>query len=80
MNLSARLLELDGEGMHPFQILFFRMSITTVCSILYMWYTKVPHFPLGAKEVRGLLVARGLSGFVSRQTSEPFAEVMPRRY
>jgi hypothetical protein len=76
MNLSARLLELDGEGMHPFQILFFRMSITTVCSILYMWYTKVPHFPLGAKEVRGLLVARGLSGFVSRQTTEPFAEVM----
>ncbi|KAK1826332.1 hypothetical protein QBC39DRAFT_269230 [Podospora conica] len=63
MNLSARLLELDGEGMHPFQILFFRMSITTVCSVLYMWYTKVPHFPLGAREVRGLLVARGLSGF-----------------
>lgn len=80
MNLSARLLELDGEGMHPFQMLFFRMSITTICSILYMWYTKVPHFPLGAKEVRGLLVARGLSGFVSRQTAEPLAEAMSHRY
>ena len=64
MNLSARLLELEGEGMHPFQILFARMSLTTVLSCIYMYYTKVPHFPLGPKEVRGLLVARGLTGFV----------------
>lgn len=67
MNLCARLLELDGEGMHPFQILFVRMSITTVCSCAYMYYTKVPHFPLGARDVRILLVARGVTGFVSPQ-------------
>jgi len=63
MNLSARLLELDGKGMHPLQLLFVRMSLTTTVSCLYMYWKKTPHFPLGAKEVRRLLVARGLSGF-----------------
>ena len=66
MNLCARLLERDKGGMHPFQILFARMSITTLCAVVYMYYTKVPHFPFGAKEVRLLLVVRGTSGFVSR--------------
>jgi drug/metabolite transporter (DMT)-like permease len=45
------------------KILFARMSITVVLSSLYMWYTKTPHFPLGHREVRWLLVARGLGGF-----------------
>jgi len=63
MNLAARLLELEGEGMHPLQLLFARMSITTLLSCLYMYWKKVPDFPLGAREVRWLLVGRGLSGF-----------------
>lgn len=63
MNLAARLLELEGEGMHPFRILFARMAITTMFSVAYMYYTKVEHFPFGAREVRGLLIARGLTGF-----------------
>ncbi|KAK3314736.1 hypothetical protein B0H66DRAFT_563525 [Apodospora peruviana] len=63
MNLAARLLELEGEGMHPFQILFARMSLTTILSCIYMYWKKVPHFPFGAKEVRWLLVARGITGF-----------------
>ncbi|KAK3988166.1 hypothetical protein QBC44DRAFT_105987 [Cladorrhinum sp. PSN332] len=63
MNLNARLLELDGEGMHPFQILFARMSITTILSCLYMHWKSVPNFPFGPKEVRGLLIIRGFSGF-----------------
>jgi hypothetical protein len=68
MNLAARLLEVES-GMHPLQILFGRMSLTTVLSCLYMWYNKVPDFPLGPKGVRGVLVLRGLSGFV-RTTSQ----------
>jgi hypothetical protein len=64
MNLAARLLELEA-GMHPLQILFVRMSMTTVLSCLYMWWNKVPDFPLGAKGIRGVLVVRGVSGFVS---------------
>ena len=52
-----------GNGYHPFQILFARMSITVLCSSLYMWYKKTEHFPFGMKEVRPLLIARGLTGF-----------------
>ena len=66
MNVTTRLLEVegnDGKGMHPFQILFARMGITVVLSSVYMWYKHIPDFPFGAKEVRLLLVARGLSGF-----------------
>jgi len=63
MNVTTRLLELEGEGMHPIQILFLRMILTSFCCCLYMWYTKVPYFPFGMKEVRLLLVLRSFSGF-----------------
>ncbi|KAJ9137022.1 Integral membrane protein DUF6 [Coniochaeta hoffmannii] len=65
MNLSARLLELDGDGMNPLQILFARMSLTTLFSCIYAYKTHVPDFPLGPKirEVRILLAIRGFSGF-----------------
>ena len=69
MNIGTRLLENPGEGedgeggMHPFQIIFARMSVTTIMSITYMWYTKTPDFPFGAKGIRLLLIARGVGGF-----------------
>ncbi|TKX22173.1 hypothetical protein C1H76_5606 [Elsinoe australis] len=66
MNVTTRFLEIEGnkgKGLHPFQVLFARMSITVILSMAYMWYSKTPHFPFGAKEVRWLLVARGLGGF-----------------
>lgn len=72
MNVTTRLLEnptpnpaspTPEPGMHPFQILFARMSITTICATSYMWYTRTPDFPFGPKEVRWLLVARGIGGF-----------------
>ncbi|RYN29528.1 hypothetical protein AA0117_g5600 [Alternaria alternata] len=66
MNVTTRILEMEGNkgnGYHPFQILFARMSITVACSSFYMWYKKTEHFPFGMKEVRSLLVARGLFGF-----------------
>ncbi|KAK0370176.1 integral membrane protein DUF6 [Colletotrichum limetticola] len=63
MNLTARLLELEGEGMHPLQVLFARQSVTMVCCCLYMYYMKTPDFPFGKKEIRWLLVARGVTGF-----------------
>lgn len=64
MHLAAKLLELESD-LHPFHILFVRMSITTACSYLYMWWKKVPDFPFGARGIRGVLVVRGISGFVS---------------
>ncbi|KAL2073232.1 hypothetical protein VTL71DRAFT_10556 [Oculimacula yallundae] len=63
MNVTTRLLELEGEGMHPFQILFARQGLTAIFCSLWMWYGKVPDFPLGEKGIRGLLVARSLTGF-----------------
>ncbi|OJD16295.1 hypothetical protein AJ78_03507 [Emergomyces pasteurianus Ep9510] len=66
MNVMTRTLELDGshgEGMHPFQILFARMSITVVFSLLYMLYARVPH-PFGIRSIRPLLLLRGISGFL----------------
>lgn len=66
MNVATRLLEVEGnngKGMHPFQILFARMSITVLMSSVYMYKTKTPDFPFGKREVRLLLVARGMTGF-----------------
>ncbi|KAF2461260.1 hypothetical protein BDY21DRAFT_278912 [Lineolata rhizophorae] len=66
MNVFTRILEVEGnhgKGFDPFQVLFARMSITFILSTLYMWWTKTEDFPLGKKEVRSLLVARGLTGF-----------------
>lgn len=45
------------------QVLFIRMSVTMVASLVYMWWAKVPHAPFGAKSVRYLLLARGFGGF-----------------
>ena len=63
MNVTTRLLELEGEGMHPFQILFARMSLTLIFCCAWMYWKRVPDFLLGAKGIRLLLVARGLTGF-----------------
>ncbi|KAK2041665.1 integral membrane protein DUF6 [Colletotrichum somersetense] len=63
MNLTARLLELEGEGMHPLQVLFARQSVTMVCCCAYMYCMKTPDFPFGKKDIRWLLVARGVLGF-----------------
>ncbi|KAK7894113.1 hypothetical protein LTR67_006816 [Exophiala xenobiotica] len=68
MNVSTRLLETAGSHgapMHPYQILFVRQSITASLCTAYGLYTKsVPDFPLGPRQVRWLLVARGLFGFM----------------
>ncbi|KAF4441898.1 hypothetical protein F53441_11858 [Fusarium austroafricanum] len=63
MNLSARLVELEGEGMHPVQALLMRHSITALFCSVYMWWNKTPDFPFGKKEIRWLLWLRGASGF-----------------
>ena len=65
MNVTTRLLEMDdshGAGMHPFQILFARMTGTLVLSGMYQWLAKVEGAPFGPKEVRKLLIVRGVGG------------------
>ncbi|KUI68072.1 hypothetical protein VM1G_11506 [Cytospora mali] len=63
MALSTKMLELDDGGMHPFQILFMRMAVTTIGCTAYLWWKRMPHSLLGQKGVRGLLLFRGVSGF-----------------
>ncbi|PFH57155.1 hypothetical protein XA68_15429 [Ophiocordyceps unilateralis] len=65
MNLSVRLLELEGSGMHPIQVLLFRHGLATVFCLSYLWWTKAPDGALGKRQVRWLLLARGITGFVS---------------
>ena len=63
MNVITRLLELEGEGMHPFRVLFWRMTLTSIFCCSWMYWNQVPDFPLGAKGVRLLLTVRGFTGF-----------------
>lgn len=63
MNVTARLLELEGDGMKPFQLLFVRQGLTAILCTAWMWWQKVPDFPLGAKGIRKLLIIRSCSGF-----------------
>ncbi|KAI0887657.1 uncharacterized protein GGS22DRAFT_198835 [Annulohypoxylon maeteangense] len=64
MAMATRLLETGFEKkFHALQIIFVRMFATAVLGSLYMWYKKVPDFPLGRRDIRGLLILRGLAGF-----------------
>jgi drug/metabolite transporter (DMT)-like permease len=63
MDAIVRFLQQGGHGIHPFQVIFARMSITALLSTMYMWYQNVPDFPLGAPAVRGWLILRALAGF-----------------
>ncbi|RKL20154.1 hypothetical protein BFJ68_g2862 [Fusarium oxysporum] len=63
MSMTTRLLETGFETkFHALQIIFVRMLATALIGSVYMWCKKVPNFPLGPKEVRGLLVLRGFAG------------------
>ncbi|KXG51607.1 Drug/metabolite transporter [Penicillium griseofulvum] len=61
MNVMTQVLEIHSS-MHPFQILFARMSITAIASYLYMYIASTPS-PLGTRPVRGLLLLRAIFGF-----------------
>ncbi|KAH8175705.1 eamA-like transporter family protein [Sarocladium implicatum] len=63
MNMSARLLEIEGDGMHPFQVLLIRQAATTFVCMVYMWWSKTPDAPMGKRELWPLLILRGFSGF-----------------
>ncbi|KAF1843487.1 uncharacterized protein K460DRAFT_357210 [Cucurbitaria berberidis CBS 394.84] len=65
MNTAAKLLANDPTiKFHALQIIFIRMLSTTILGSSYMWYHKVPDFPLGPRGVRKYLVLRGAAGFM----------------
>lgn len=64
---SVKMLESgkdEDEFVDPFTILLVRMLITGVGSSSYLWYQKVPEFPLGQREVRPLLMLRATGGIL----------------
>ncbi|KAH4107846.1 hypothetical protein HBH64_142130 [Parastagonospora nodorum] len=63
MDAMARYLQQGETKFHPFQVIVARMGITFILSSAYMWWTKVPDFPLGARSVRGWLILRAAFGF-----------------
>ncbi|UPX20583.1 uncharacterized protein EKO05_0010811 [Ascochyta rabiei] len=65
MNTAAKLLATGYETkFHAMQIIFIRMLCTTILGVAYMAYNKTPDCPLGQRGIRGLLVFRGVCGFV----------------
>ncbi|KAH7235577.1 hypothetical protein BKA59DRAFT_425583 [Fusarium tricinctum] len=63
MSMTTRLLETGFETkFHALQIIFVRMLATALICSSYMWHGKVPDFPFGPREVRGLLILRGMAG------------------
>lgn len=65
MNTAAKLLANDPSiKFHALQIIFIRMTCTTVLGMAYMWWNGIGVLGPQGKRIRGLLVVRGLSGFV----------------
>ncbi|KHJ31194.1 putative duf6 domain protein [Erysiphe necator] len=63
MDAIARYLQQGEHGMHTFQIIFARMSGTFIISFIYLWWKRLPNFPLSNPSVRPLLILRSLFGF-----------------
>ncbi|KAI0198661.1 DUF6-domain-containing protein [Astrocystis sublimbata] len=66
MNTAAKLLTSKDSPnqFHALHIIFVRMLATTILGSLYMWYQRVPDFPLGKRAMVPLLIMRGSAGFV----------------
>ncbi|KUI65110.1 hypothetical protein VM1G_00079 [Cytospora mali] len=64
MNVSIRLLENTSTQLHPLQILFVRMSITTLGITAWLWKQNKPDNILGKRENRKLLLVRAFGGFL----------------
>jgi len=54
------------------QIIAVRMTITYICCITYMLWRHIPDPFLGPKDLRTLLVIRGIAGFVEAKLQHVF--------
>lgn len=63
MTLFTKMLETGQHAMHPFKILFLRMSVTSILCFVPLYCKKDGGSPLGPKNLRWLLAIRGISGF-----------------
>lgn len=63
MDAIARYLQQGENKLPAFEVIVARMGITFLLSSAYMWWTRVPDFPLGAPSVRRWLLLRAAFGF-----------------
>jgi drug/metabolite transporter (DMT)-like permease len=63
MNLCAKLLSMGDPPINPLEIIFGRMLITWCGAMAYLHYNKIPDHLFGPKDVRLLLILRGVLGF-----------------
>ncbi|KAG8826519.1 hypothetical protein FRC19_008771, partial [Serendipita sp. 401] len=63
MNITVKILNELDPPIPTFEIIFIRMSITYVFSILYMRRASVPYPVTGPPGVRYFLAIRGVTGF-----------------
>lgn len=64
MTLLTKLLESEEQGMHVFQILWCRMTVSWLVCAISVYYAKPAEFPFGPRKVRWLLITRGICGFI----------------
>ncbi|KAI1870342.1 uncharacterized protein JN550_005270 [Neoarthrinium moseri] len=69
MDVTVKILTTDeehGTSLSPVQVLFIRQAITVAGLVAWgLLSGRVRHFPLGASGVRGLLIGRGVAGFIA---------------
>ncbi|EJD38138.1 DUF6-domain-containing protein [Auricularia subglabra TFB-10046 SS5] len=63
MNISVKYLNGLDPPVPPLELVIVRMSLTYIASLAYMLYKGIPDPILGPREVRWLLVLRGVCGF-----------------
>lgn len=63
MTLFTKLLEIGQHAIHPLRILFLRMSVTSILCFVPLYFKKDSGSPFGSRELRWLLVIRGITGF-----------------
>ncbi|KAF8476334.1 hypothetical protein DFH94DRAFT_758614 [Russula ochroleuca] len=64
MHICVKWLNSLDEPVPMLELIWVRMAITSICSVAYMFWRKIPDPLLGPKGVRGLLVLRGFTGFI----------------
>ncbi|KAF8260012.1 hypothetical protein EI94DRAFT_944170 [Lactarius quietus] len=65
MGIAVKSLNRLDNPVLTLELILVRMVITYICSVTYMYWKRIPDPLLGPKDLRAVLVLRGLTGFVS---------------
>ncbi|KAG2343651.1 drug/metabolite transporter superfamily [Suillus weaverae] len=63
MYVSVKILNSLETPVHALQVIIIRMAVTFMCCVIYMIIMRIPDPITGPKDVRSLLIIRGITGF-----------------